>query len=53
MRDCTWDSPSQISSTPAIPPSSVERVSLRPARTISSTIRVPASAAETRQPNPS
>jgi hypothetical protein len=53
IRDCTCESPSQISSTPARPPSIVERVNRRPARTTSSTVSVPASAAAARQPTPS
>ncbi len=46
----TWESPSQISRTPAIAPSSVERVSRRAMRITSSTHSVPASAETTRQP---
>lgn len=49
-RACTWLTPSQISRTPASAPSRVERVMRRAIRMISSTIRVPASAALTRQP---
>ena len=52
MRDWTWESPSQISSTPATAPSSVERVSLRATRMTSSTMIVPDSAAAARQPKP-
>ena len=50
MRDCTWLTPSAMSSTPAIPPSRVDRVIRRTIRTISSTQAVPASAADSRHP---
>jgi len=50
IRDCTCDSPSQISSTPATPPSSVEPVSRRTSRIITSTISVPTTALAIRQP---
>jgi hypothetical protein len=50
--DWTWLTPSQISSTPAIPPSIVDLVILRAMRTISSTHTVPAMAAVKRQPHP-
>ena len=52
IRDWTCESPSQISSTPATAPSSVERVSRRATRITSSTVIVPASAAAARQPQP-
>jgi hypothetical protein len=50
MRDCTWLTPSAMSSTPAIPPNKVERVIRRTIRTMSNTQTVPASAAEIRHP---
>ena len=52
MRPWTCDSPSQISSTPAIAPSSVERVMRRPIRMMSTTHSTLARAAENRQPTP-
>ncbi len=53
MRDCTWLTPSAISSTPAMAASRSERVSLRAIRTTISTMSVPATAEENRQPKPS
>ena len=50
-RDWTWLTPSQISRTPAIPPSSVDLVIRRTTRTISSTLTMPATAEANRQPN--
>ena len=49
-RDWTWLTPSQISSTPAIPPSSVDLVIRRTTRMISSTLTMPATAEANRQP---
>lgn len=51
-RDETNVTPSTISRMPAIAPMSVERVIRRTIRMISSTIKVPTSADENRQPQP-
>ncbi len=49
-RDCTWLTPSQISRTPAMPPSSVDPVIRRVTRTISRMDTMPATAEASRQP---
>ncbi len=49
-RDWTWLTPSQISSTPAMPPSRVDLVIRRTTRMISRTLTMPATADASRQP---
>ncbi len=53
IRDCTCDTPSQISSTPAMAPSRSDPVSRRAIRMTSRMLTVPATAEANRHPNPS
>jgi hypothetical protein len=52
-RDITKCSPSKVSSSPAVQPSSSDPVSRSMSRTITRTISVPTTAEATRQPNES